>query len=85
MHRFITRLIPLSLALGLLLAGGSANAGNTSCKMKFDASGWAFFITRGSGEGSITCANEQKARVRLRRRSCSPGGPPTTSTSSRSS
>ena len=40
--------------------------GLTLCTMEFDLKGWSLFYATGSGQGSITCDNGQKANVKLK-------------------
>jgi hypothetical protein len=55
-------------ALALLSAavlGGTAQAADLSCKMKFTMSGWSAFYKRADGTGTITCNNGQSVAVKL--------------------
>lgn len=54
------------LACGSLLAGPAARAGDLSCKMSFNLSGWSVFYKTASGSGTVRCSNGQVMHVRLR-------------------
>jgi len=67
----MNKFIPVVLIAASAFAG-SAYAGSVDCKLKFTISGWSAFYKRSDGTGTITCANGQSMRVRLRARG---GGP----------
>lgn len=65
MHR------PLSItgaALVLLLAAAPAAAGDVSCRLDFDMSGWSVFYKTGSGSGRVSCDNGQSRAVTIEAR-----------------
>jgi hypothetical protein len=51
-------------ALALCLAP-VAQAGNLTCKMNFEMSGWSAFYKTASGTGSIRCSNGQTMSVKV--------------------
>jgi hypothetical protein len=59
--------IPIrSLALCLALAGSpAAMAGNLTCKMTYNISGWSAFYKTASGTGSVSCSNGQRLSVKI--------------------
>lgn len=54
------------LACAGLLAGTPARAGDVSCKMSFQLSGWSVFYKTASGSGTVRCSNGQSLHVKLR-------------------
>lgn len=54
------------LACGGLLLGTPARAGDISCKMSFQLSGWSVFYKTASGSGTVRCSNGQSLSVKLR-------------------
>jgi hypothetical protein len=56
----------MGLACGGLLLGTSARAGDISCKMSFQLSGWSVFYKTASGSGTVRCSNGQSLHVKLR-------------------
>ncbi|MHB1057949.1 MAG: hypothetical protein ACYC0F_08715 [Rhodanobacter sp.] len=54
------------LACSGLLLGTPARAGDISCKMNFQLSGWSVFYKTASGSGTVHCSNGQSLRVKLR-------------------
>jgi hypothetical protein len=55
-------------ALALVSAaafGGTAQAADLECKLKFTMSGWSVFYKRADGTGTITCNNGQSVAVKL--------------------
>jgi len=54
----------LMLILTAALAAPAAAKG-TDCQMKYTLSGWSAFYKVAHGQGTITCDNGQKARVKL--------------------
>ncbi len=55
----------LLMAAGLLPVT-AAQAGEVSCKMTFQLSGWSVFYKTASGSGTISCSNGQNLHVKLR-------------------
>ena len=55
-----------ALACGGLLMGTPARAGDVSCKMSFQLSGWSVFYKTASGSGTVRCSNGQSLHVTLR-------------------
>jgi hypothetical protein len=54
------------LALSLALAAApAAMAGNLTCKMTYNISGWSAFYKTASGTGNISCSNGQRMAVRI--------------------
>lgn len=57
-------------AVVVLLCGGllvqPAQAGDISCKMSFQLSGWSVFYKTASGSGTVHCSNGQSLYVKLR-------------------
>jgi hypothetical protein len=52
-----------------LLAGESKHEGGgtlVECSMSFNLAGWSAFYSTARGDGTITCSNGQKARVKIR-------------------
>jgi hypothetical protein len=49
-----------------LLPVQPAHAGELSCKMRFDLSGWSLFYKTASGSGTVHCSNGQTLHVTLR-------------------
>ena len=56
----------VGLACGGLLLGTPAQAGDISCKMSFQLSGWSVFYKTASGIGTVRCSNGQSMHVKLR-------------------
>lgn len=56
----------VGLACSGLLLGTSARAGDISCKMSFQLSGWSVFYKTASGSGTVRCSNGQSLHVKLR-------------------
>ncbi len=56
----------VGLACGGLLPGAPARAGDLSCKMSFQLSGWSVFYKTASGSGTVRCSNGQSLHVKLR-------------------
>ena len=56
----------VGLACGWLLLGTPARAGDLSCKMSFQLSGWSVFYKTASGSGTVRCNNGQSLHVKLR-------------------
>ncbi|MBS0381511.1 MAG: hypothetical protein JSR56_03675 [Proteobacteria bacterium] len=49
-----------------MYAGNAQAAGEISCKMRFEISGWSAFYKTASGSGEVTCSNGQSMHVKLR-------------------
>ena len=55
-----------ALALCLALASAPAMAaGDTTCKMRYQLSGWSAFYKTSSGTGTVTCRNGQSMNVKI--------------------
>ncbi|PWK85827.1 hypothetical protein [Fulvimonas soli] len=54
------------LLLGGLLAAPPARAGELSCTMHFQLSGWSVFYKTATGSGTVRCSNGQSMHVKLR-------------------
>ncbi len=65
MNLLRSSLQPVCLAL-LLCLSPSAHAGDLTCKMTFDMSGWSAFYKTASGTGNIQCSNGQSIAVSVR-------------------
>ncbi|WHZ19663.1 MAG: hypothetical protein OJF55_001812 [Rhodanobacteraceae bacterium] len=59
-------LTALLAAVPLVYAGNAQAAGEISCRMNFEISGWSAFYKTASGSGDVTCSNGQHMRVHLR-------------------
>lgn len=46
--------------------GEKPGDGTVQCKMTFNLKGWSAFYKTSKGDGTITCSNGQKARVRIK-------------------
>lgn len=55
-------------ALALLVAAAPAAAGDVSCRLDFDMSGWSAFYKTASGTGRVSCDNGQSMAVRIEAR-----------------
>lgn len=55
-------------ALALLVAAAPAAAGDVSCRLDFDMSGWSAFYKTASGTGRVRCDNGQSMAVRIEAR-----------------
>lgn len=55
-----------ALLLGAMLLPSPAQAGEVSCKMTFQLSGWSVFYKTAKGSGTVHCSNGQTLHVRLR-------------------
>lgn len=55
-----------TLACAAWLAGAPAQAGDISCRMDFQLSGWSVFYKTASGSGTVHCSNGQSLQVKLR-------------------
>ena len=56
----------VALACSGLMLGTPARAGDVSCKMTFQLSGWSVFYKTAKGTGSVHCSNGQSLQVKLR-------------------
>ena len=54
------------LACAALLVGAPVQAGDMSCQMGFQLSGWSIFYKTYSGSGMVHCSNGQSMHVQLR-------------------
>jgi hypothetical protein len=54
--------------LGASIVGGTAQAGDVDCKLRFTMSGWSAFYKRADGSGTVTCSNGQSMAVKLQAR-----------------
>lgn len=55
-----------AMLTGALMFGTPAQAGEVSCKMTFQLSGWSVFYKTASGSGTVRCSNGQSRQVKLR-------------------
>jgi len=62
MRHFRFRTLALCLALA---AAPSAMAGNLTCKMTYNLTGWSVFYKTASGTGSVSCSNGQRMSVKI--------------------
>jgi hypothetical protein len=46
-------------------AEAETDEGSIKCTLRFDAQSWAFLISKGKGEGEVSCDNGQQAEVVL--------------------
>jgi hypothetical protein len=58
----------LALSAGLALSTPAQAVDYTKCEMTFTLDGWSIFYKRADGEGTITCDNGQKAKVKIEAR-----------------
>src|SRR5690242_17917830 len=54
------------LAAASMLSVSTARAGDISCKMTFQLSGWSVFYKTARGTGTVRCSNGQSLQVKLR-------------------
>ena len=59
------RFLSVIALVGSFNLGGTAQAADLECKMKFTMSGWSAFYKRADGTGTITCNNGQSMAVKL--------------------
>lgn len=60
-------MIPALLAASLtFLVPASARAGELSCKLHYNLSGWSVFYKTAKGSGTVTCSNGQSMSVHIR-------------------
>ena len=64
MNKTIRFLSVLAL-VGSFNIGGTAQAADLECRLKFTMSGWSAFYKRADGTGTITCKNGQSMAVKL--------------------
>jgi hypothetical protein len=65
----VTRwILPLAIAAALLLPAIAGAARPLECQMRFSLAGWSAFYRTASGEGTVTCSNGQKLKVRIETR-----------------
>jgi predicted Zn-dependent protease len=58
--------LPAAVAVALCLAAAApASAGDVSCRLSFDMSGWSVFYKTASGTGHVRCSNGQAMAVRI--------------------
>ncbi len=62
------RYLSIVVLLGGSIVGGTAQAGDVDCKLKFTMSGWSAFYKRADGSGTVTCSNGQSMAVKLQAR-----------------
>jgi hypothetical protein len=65
MNKSIRLLIALA---GFSVIGGTAQAADVKCELRFSMSGWSAFYKRADGTGTVTCANGQSLQVKLQAR-----------------
>jgi hypothetical protein len=53
---------------GISVIGGTAEAADVKCQLKFSMSGWSAFYKRADGTGTVSCANGQSMTVKLQAR-----------------
>jgi hypothetical protein len=61
----IIRFLSVLALVGSGNFGGTAQAAEVDCKLKFTMSGWSVFYKRADGTGTITCNNGQSMAVKL--------------------
>ncbi|CAM5596015.1 Secreted protein OS=Rhodanobacter lindaniclasticus OX=75310 GN=B1991_03295 PE=4 SV=1 [Rhodanobacter lindaniclasticus] len=54
------------LAAATLLPVSTVRAGDISCKMTFQLSGWSVFYKTAKGTGTVRCSNGQSLQMKLR-------------------
>lgn len=59
-------LVVAALWLVSLALPAAAHAGDLTCKMRFQLSGWSVFYQTATGSGTVTCSNGQSMRVHIR-------------------
>ena len=59
------RFFSILALVGSFSFGGTAQAAEVECKLKFTMSGWSIFYKRADGTGTITCKNGQSMAVKL--------------------
>jgi hypothetical protein len=59
-------LLPIGAASGVLAGDPDGGGKLVACTMTFNLKGWSAFYKTAQGDGTITCDNGQKARVRIK-------------------
>ena len=62
------RILLTAAALAALCVAVPAAAGDVSCRLAFDMSGWSAFYKTASGTGRVSCDNGQSMAVRIEAR-----------------
>jgi hypothetical protein len=62
------RFLSVVALLGASIVGGTAQAADVDCKLRFTMSGWSAFYKRADGSGTVTCSNGQSMAVKLQAR-----------------
>jgi hypothetical protein len=62
------RFLSVVALLGASIVGGTAQAADVDCKLRFTMSGWSAFYKRADGTGTVTCSNGQSMAVKLQAR-----------------
>jgi len=62
------RFLSVVALLGASIVGGTAQAADVDCKLRFTMSGWSAFYKRADGSGTVTCSNGQSMAVTLQAR-----------------
>lgn len=62
------RPVLIAATLASLAAAAPAAAGDVSCRLAFDMSGWSAFYKTASGTGRVSCDNGQSMAVRIEAR-----------------
>lgn len=62
------RFLSVVALLGASIFGGTAQAADVECKLRFTMSGWSAFYKRADGTGTVTCSNGQSMAVKLQAR-----------------
>lgn len=62
------RILLTAAALAALCVAAPAAAGDVSCRLAFDMSGWSAFYKTASGTGRVSCSNGQAMAVRIEAR-----------------
>ncbi|MGJ4729708.1 hypothetical protein [Luteimonas sp. SDU101] len=62
------RILLTAAALAALCVAVPAAAGDVSCRLAFDMSGWSAFYKTASGTGRVSCSNGQAMAVRIEAR-----------------
>ena len=64
----LRHLLTAAALAGLSVAAPAAVAGDVSCRLAFDMSGWSAFYKTASGTGHVSCDNGQAMAVRIEAR-----------------
>lgn len=59
------RTLWLAVVASFVFCAGSASAQMTSCRLRYELSGWSFIYKEYRGVGTVTCRNGETARVSL--------------------